>query len=41
MEIKQKETWTLGDGGQTLTIESNSSSSFGETSMKLVYEKVK
>jgi hypothetical protein len=41
MEIKQKESWKLGDNGQTLTIESNSSSSFGESSMKLVYEKVK
>jgi len=41
MEIKQKETWKLGDNGQTLTIESSSSSSFGENTMKLVYEKVK
>lgn len=41
MEIKQKETWKLGDGGQTLTIEASSSSSFGESTMKLVYEKVK
>ena len=41
MEIKQNETWKLGDGGQTLTIESNSSSSFGESTMKLVYEKGK
>jgi hypothetical protein len=41
MEIKQKETWKLGDNGQTLTIESSSSSSFGESTMKLVYEKVK
>lgn len=41
MEIKQKETWKLGDGGQTLTIESSSSSSFGERTMKLVYDKVK
>lgn len=40
-EIKQKETWKLADGGQTLTIESNSSSSFGENTMKLVYEKAK
>jgi hypothetical protein len=41
VEIKQKETWKLADGGQTLAIESNSSSSFGENSMKLVYEKAK
>jgi hypothetical protein len=41
MEVKQNETWRLGDNGQTLTIESNSSSSFGESTMKLVYEKVK
>ncbi len=40
-EIKQKETWKLADNGQTLMVESNSSSSFGENSMKLVYEKVK
>ena len=41
MEVKTKETWKLSDGGQTLTIESNSTSSFGENSMKLVYEKAK
>lgn len=41
VEIKQKETWKLGDGGQTLTIEASSSSSFGESTTKLVYEKVK
>ena len=41
MEIKRKETWKLSDGGNVLTIESNSSSSFGENTMKLVYEKVK
>ena len=41
MEVKQKETWKLGDSGQTLTIESNSTSSFGESTTKLVYEKVK
>src|SRR5215216_1369752 len=41
MEIKRKETWKLSDGGQTLIIESNSSSSFGDNTMKLVYEKVK
>ena len=41
MEIKQKETWKLTDGGQTLTIEVASSSSFGDNTMKMVYEKVK
>lgn len=41
IEIKQKEMWKLADGGQTLLIESNSSSSFGESTMKLVYEKAK
>lgn len=41
MEIKQQETWKLTDNGQTLTIESTSSSSFGENTMKLVYEKAK
>lgn len=41
VEIKQKETWKLGDGGQTLTIQSTSVSSFGENTMKLVYDKAK
>lgn len=41
MEIKQKETWKLSSDGSTLTIEANSSSSFGENAMKLVYEKAK
>ena len=41
VEIKLKETWKLGDGGQTLTIESNSTCSFGENSMKLVYDEAK
>lgn len=41
MEIKQKETWTLAADGQTLTIEANSSSSFGDMSTKLVYDKAK
>jgi hypothetical protein len=40
-EIKQKETWKLSSDGNTLTIEASSSSSFGESTMKLVYEKVK
>lgn len=41
IEIKVKETWKLIDNGNSLSIESNSSSSFGENSMKLVYDKVK
>lgn len=41
MEIKQKETWKLSSDGNTLTIESSSSSSFGDNTMKLVYEKGK
>ena len=41
MEIKVTDVWKLGDNGQTLTQQSNSSSSFGENSMKLVYEKAK
>jgi len=41
MEIKRKETWKLSDGGQVLTIEVSSSSSFGDNTMKLVYDKVK
>jgi hypothetical protein len=41
MEIKRKETWKLSDGGNVLNIESNSSSSFGDNTMKLVYDKVK
>lgn len=41
VEIKTKETWKLTDNGQTLSIESNSSSSFGENNTRLVYEKVK
>jgi hypothetical protein len=40
MEIKIQETWKLNADG-TLSIESNSSSSFGENTMKLVYDKVK
>lgn len=41
MEIKSKETWKLSDNNETLTIDATSSSSFGENTMKLVYEKVK
>jgi hypothetical protein len=40
-EIKVNEIWKLTDNGNALAIESNSSSSFGDNSMKLVYEKVK
>ena len=40
MEIKIKETWKLTPEGN-LSIESNSSSSFGENTMKLLYEKSK
>lgn len=39
MEIKQKETWKLADNGKTLVIDASSSSSFGESTTKLVYEK--
>ena len=39
MEIKQKETWKLTDGGKTLVIEASSSSQMGESTTKLVYEK--
>ena len=41
IEIKRKETWKLSDGGQVLTIERNSSSSFGDNTQKLVYDKAK
>lgn len=40
-EIKSKETWKLAENGQVLSIESSSSSSFGDNSMKLAYDKVK
>jgi hypothetical protein len=40
IEIKRKETWKLSDGGKVLTIEVSSSSSFGDNTMKLVYDKV-
>ena len=38
-EVSGKEKWTLSDGGKTLTLENNSSSSFGDLSTKSVYEK--
>src|SRR5687767_11562172 len=40
VEIKRKETWKLSDGGKVLTIDVSSSSSFGDNTMKLVYDKV-
>ena len=40
-EIKVTEKWKLSDDGQTLTVEQSSSSSFGDNSMKLVYDKSK
>lgn len=41
MEIKVTEVWKLENNGQTLTLQSASSSSFGENAMKLTYDKVK
>lgn len=41
MEIKTQETWKLSDEGKTLTIDSKSSSSFGEMATKMVYDKSK
>ena len=41
MEIKVAEAYKLIDNGQGLSIESNSTSSFGTNTMKLVYDKVK
>ena len=41
MEIKLTENWKLADGGKSLNLESTSSSSFGENTMKLVFDKVK
>jgi hypothetical protein len=38
-EIKVKEDWKLSDYGKTLTIASASSSSFGDNSMKMVFDK--
>jgi hypothetical protein len=40
-EIKVTEVWTLSADGSTLNVQSNSSSSFGESSMTLVYTKGK
>ena len=38
MEFESDETWTLGEGGKVLTIQSKMSSSRGEFSTKLVYD---
>lgn len=38
-EISGKEKWTLSDGGNTLTLENNSTSSYGDLATKAVYEK--
>jgi hypothetical protein len=38
-EVSGKEKWTLADGGKTLILENNSTSSFGDLSTKAVYEK--
>lgn len=40
-EIKVNEIWKLADNGNSLSIESKSSSSFGDNSMKLIYDKAK
>jgi hypothetical protein len=39
MEIKSTEVWSLSDDGKTLTIETESTSSFGTNNTKLVYDK--
>jgi hypothetical protein len=39
MEIKTTEVWSLSDDGKTLTIESESTSSRGTNTTKLVYDK--
>jgi len=38
-EVKGKEVWSLTDGGKTLVVKNNSSSSFGDMESKSVYEK--
>jgi len=40
-EIKVNEIWKLTDNGNSLSIESNSTSSFGDNSMKMVFDKAK
>ena len=39
MEIKSTEVWSLSEDGKTLTIETESTSSFGTNNTKLVYDK--
>lgn len=38
-EVNGVETWSLSDGGKTLTLQNKSSSSFGDLATKGVYEK--
>jgi hypothetical protein len=38
-EIKGTETWTLSGDGKTLTVETSTTSSFGDMTTKAVYEK--
>ncbi|MEI9943185.1 MAG: hypothetical protein WDN26_03110 [Chitinophagaceae bacterium] len=38
-EVKGVEVWSLTDGGKTLVVQNNSSSSFGDLATKSVYEK--
>lgn len=38
-EIKTTEAWKLSDDGKSLLVSSNSSSSFGENAMKMVFDK--
>ena len=39
-EIKTTEVWKLFDDGKSLMVSSNSSSSFGDNAMKMVFDKV-
>ena len=39
MEITGSETWTLSNDGKTLTVATNTSSSFGDNTTKAVFEK--
>ncbi|MGH2648073.1 MAG: hypothetical protein ACRDE8_10920 [Ginsengibacter sp.] len=38
-EVKGTDVWTMGDDGKTLTSQNNSSSTYGDTQAKGVYEK--
>ena len=38
-EVNGTEVWSLSDGGKTLVLQNNSSSSFGDLATKAVYEK--